>query len=157
MISNDWSFFWPTYNWFCFHSCNEFYFTMSDFDNTTSINHLFCLTQSRFLRQTYRPRSKWPTVNFFGLNQQALFVDRFGNFFPKSFRGKGVIFALKVWAIPTKNHKNKALMRNWTHSPKWEAGVHTTTPMVLYWTRRCILMNWCMKSDDWCTINIQIP
>ena len=61
-------FFWPTYNWFCFHSCNEFYFTMSDFDNTTSINHLFCLTQSRFLRQTYRPRSKWPTVNFFGLN-----------------------------------------------------------------------------------------
>ena len=25
------------------------------------------LTQSRFLRQTYRPRSKWPAVNFFWL------------------------------------------------------------------------------------------
>ena len=30
-------FFWPTYNWFCLNSCNEFYFMMSDFDNITSI------------------------------------------------------------------------------------------------------------------------
>ena len=66
---------------------------------------LICLTESRFLRQTCRPRSKWPTVNFFGLNEQVLFVDHFGKFFPKSFRGKGVIFALNVWAIPTKKHK----------------------------------------------------
>ena len=69
------------------------------------------LTDSRFLRQTCRPRSKWPTVNFFGLNEQVLFVDHFGKFFPKSFRGKGVIFALNVWAIPTKKHKI-ALMGN---------------------------------------------
>ena len=43
-----------------------------------------------------------------------LFVDRFGKFFPKSFRWKGVIFALKVWAIPTKNHKSKALVEHRT-------------------------------------------
>ena len=67
------------------------------------------LTESRFLRQTYRPRSKWPTVNFFGLNEQVLFVDHFGKFFPKSFRGKGVIFALNVWAIPTKKTQNCSL------------------------------------------------
>ena len=64
------------------------------------------LTESRFLRQTCRPRSKWPTVNFFGLNEQVLFVDHFGKFFPKSFRWKGVIFALNVWAIPTKKTQN---------------------------------------------------
>ena len=79
------------------------------FKETVSI-----LTQSRFLRQIYRPRSKWPNVNFFGFNEQVLFVDHFGKFFPKSFRGKGVIFALKVWAIPTKNNKSKALLGTWT-------------------------------------------
>ena len=61
-----------------------------------------------------------------------LFVDRFGKFFPKSFRWKGVIFALKVWAIPTKNHKSKAIMEFEPQSPRWEAGVNTTTPMVLW-------------------------
>jgi len=71
----------------------------------------------------------------------VLFVDRFGKFFPKSFRGKGVIFALKVWAIPTKNHINKALMGIEPQSPRWVAGVNTTTPMVLCWMMRCILMN----------------
>ena len=30
------------------------------------------LTDSRFLSHTSRPRSKWPTMNFFGLNEQAL-------------------------------------------------------------------------------------
>ena len=49
-------------------------------------------------------------MNFFGLNEQVQFVDHFGKFKCKSFRGKGVIFALKVWAIPTKNSKSWALM-----------------------------------------------
>ena len=62
----------------------------------------------------------------------VLFVDRFGKFFPKSFRWKGVIFALKVWAIPTKNHKSKAPISFENHSPRWEASVNTTTPMVLW-------------------------
>ena len=60
-----------------------------------------------------------------------LFVDRFGKFFPKSFLGKGVIFALKVWAIPTENHKSMDFMGFKPHSPRREAGVNTTTPMVL--------------------------
>ncbi len=70
------------------------------------------LTDSRFLRQTYRPRSKWLTVNFFGLNQQVLFADHFGKFFSKSFCWKGVIFALNVWAIPTKKHNSKVHVAN---------------------------------------------
>ena len=33
----------------------------------STLNKNCSLTQSRFLRDTYRPRSKWPTVIFFGL------------------------------------------------------------------------------------------
>ena len=50
-------------------------------------------------------------MNFFGLNEQVQFVDHFGKFKCKSFRGNRVIFALKVWAIPTKNNKSRALIR----------------------------------------------
>ena len=47
-------------------------------------------------------------MNFFGLNEQVQFVDHFGKFKCKSFSGNRVIFALKVWAIPTKNNKSRA-------------------------------------------------
>ena len=47
-------------------------------------------------------------MNFFSLNEQVQFVDHFGKFKCKSFRGNRVIFALKVWAIPTKNNKSRA-------------------------------------------------
>ena len=53
-------------------------------------------------------------MNFFGLNEQVQFVDHFGKFKCKSFRGNRVIFALKVWAIPTKNNKSRPLFGNWT-------------------------------------------
>ena len=71
-------------------------------------------------------------MNFFGLNEQVLFVDHFGKFFSKSFRWKGVIFALNVWAIPTKNTKLRSTWGIEPHPPTLEASVITTTPR-MHW------------------------
>ena len=89
---------------------------------------IITLTVWIFLRQEFRSRSKWPTVNFFGLNEQVVFVDHFGRFKCKSFRGNRVIFALKVWLFFQKKYKI-VLQGNWTqvsHS-EGECENHYTT------------------------------
>ena len=107
-----------------------------------------CLTESLALPWEYRPTSKWPTMNFFCLNKQMVPKDHPVKFFSIFFRGKGGIFALKVWEFWGKITKWRYLcprpgIEPWP--PAWEAGVLSDTPRTSCYTQRqslCIINTW---------------
>ena len=65
------------------------------------------LTHSRFPRKTYRPRSKWSTVNFFSLNEQELFVDHIGKFSQNPSVGRGSFLPLVFGQFQQKKKQNE--------------------------------------------------